>query len=321
MPWKRALAFDPICALLSSGQEALVFWTQRQLLGEETGSIEDLWELAEAQALLRKQRTDGSWRYPGRVEPYNNYALLETFRSLRHLVVQFGLDRRHPAIAAAAEFVFSCQTAEGDLRGILGNQYMPYYHGAILELLIRAGYADDRRVMHGLDWLLTMRQDDGGWIVPTQAVPAGEKTRAYWQSAPVAPDRSLPFSHLATGMVLRGLVAHPRVGQRSEVRTAVRAFKRRLLTADRYNDRRSVSYWTKFQYPSWWTDLINGLDILAQLGYDDTDPDAARALAWFLSNQDSDGLWTTGYGSGSRAEEHRLWVGYAICHVLTRFLK
>ena len=53
---------------------------------------------------------------------------------------------------------------------------MPDHHGAILELLIKAGFGDDPRVEHGLEWLPSMRQADGGWIVPAQAVPAKEKT-------------------------------------------------------------------------------------------------------------------------------------------------
>ena len=40
---------------------------------------------------------------------------------------------------------------EGDIRGILGNQTMPYYHGALLELLIKAGYAAIRASTTG--WL------------------------------------------------------------------------------------------------------------------------------------------------------------------------
>ena len=165
-----------------------------------------LWELPEPQRLLRKQQADGSWRYPGgnpASTPGSNYAVLETFRSLAILVEKFGFDRSHLAVRVAAEYLFSCQTAEGDLRGILGNQYMPYYHAAILELLIKAGYAEDARVIRGLEWLLAMRQADGGWIVPVQAVPAKERTRDLWPGRAIPPDRSRPFSHLATGMVLR----------------------------------------------------------------------------------------------------------------------
>lgn len=116
------------------------------------GPASVLWALPEPQRLLRKQQADGAWRYPGgnpATTSGGNYAVLETFRSLGILVEKFGFDSSHPAIRIAAEYLFSCQTAEGDLRGILGNQYMPYYHAAILELLIVAGYAEDARVICG----------------------------------------------------------------------------------------------------------------------------------------------------------------------------
>ncbi|MGW8251358.1 MAG: prenyltransferase/squalene oxidase repeat-containing protein, partial [Anaerolineales bacterium] len=101
--------------------------------------------------------------------------------------------------------------------GILGNQYMPYYHGAILELLVKAGYGDDTRLVRGLDWLLTVRQEDGGWVVPAQLVPAREKTSQLWLGPALPPDRSKPSSHLATGMTLRAFVAHPAYRGRSDV--------------------------------------------------------------------------------------------------------
>jgi prenyltransferase beta subunit len=109
--------------------------------------------------LAGKQLMDGSWNYPGK--PFNpsansNYNLLETYRSLRFLVEKYGFDARHPVIIKAAEFIFSCQTNTGDIRGILVSQYMPYYHAAFLELLIKAGHLDDEQVIKGLEWLLSM---------------------------------------------------------------------------------------------------------------------------------------------------------------------
>lgn len=74
------------------------------------------------------------------------------------------LSEKHPQVEAAAEFLFSCQTPEGDLRGISANQYATYYTGAIMSTLIQAGYYDDPRIERGFQWLLAMRQDDGGWI-------------------------------------------------------------------------------------------------------------------------------------------------------------
>ena len=46
---------------------------------------------------------------------------------------------------------------------MLANQYACYYTGAILSLLVKAGYEDDPRIEKGFQWLLSMRQKDMGW--------------------------------------------------------------------------------------------------------------------------------------------------------------
>jgi hypothetical protein len=231
----------------------------------------------------------------------------------------YGFTRHHPGLQKAAEYVFGCQTAEGDIRGILGNQYMPYYHGAILELLIKAGYHNDLRVLVGLDWLMAMRQEDGGWIVPIQAVPSKKRTAEFWSAAPIPPDRSRPHAHLATGMVLRAFAAHPDYRRRTEVLTAGVRLKSRFFQADKYSDRKALSYWLKFQFPFWWSNLLTALDSLSRLGFERENTDVHRGLDWFVSHQEEEGLWPTGYGSGRRAEANRRWVGLAICRMLKQF--
>lgn len=315
------LPIDPLPALLAWPDEALTRSVECDLVARQLEPVETLWNLPEPKRLVSKQLDDGSWKYPGKTfDPATdqNYFLLETFRNLRVLVEMYGFTRAHVSLRKAAEYVLSCQTAEGDIRGILGNQYMPYYHGAILELLIKAGYADDPRVRAGLDWLLTVRQDDGGWIVPAQAVPPGKRTAEFWSGEPVAPERSRPHAHLATGMVLRAFAAHPDYIHRPEVVTAGNCLKGRLLQADKYNDRKAPSYWLKFQFPFWWTSLLTALDTLSKLGFNRRDADIARGLGWFISHQEKDGLWPTGYGSGKKAEANRRWVGLAVCGVLSR---
>ncbi len=316
------LNVDPIPCLLDTKDDALTFFVRRDLLDEDSAPIENLWELPRAIQLIKKQKENGSWRYggQGRVKfPYNNYDLLETFRNLRILVEMHGMNKDHPAILGAAEFVFSCQTNEGDFRGIIGNQYMPYYHGAICELLIKAGYADDSRVIKGLDWLLSVRQDDGGWLIPTQLVPPSMKTDQYWQSDPTPTDPSKPHAHLATGMALRAFAAHPQYRHRKEAKLAGERLKERFFKADKYNDRKAPDYWLKLQFPFWWTNLLTGLDSLSKLGFPKSDPDIQRGLDWFAANQEDDGLWPTGYGKGNKSEENRLWVGLAVCRVLKAF--
>ncbi len=320
--WVKSLAVDPVPALLAWDDPALSYFVQRDLLGNQVEPVETLWEIDAAARLAKKQRADGGWRYPSRSfspQTGTNYDLLETYRSLRVLVEMYAFDRNHPAISQAAEFIFSCQTDEGDVRGIIGNQYMPYYHGAILELLVKAGYADDPRVVRGLGWLLSMRQADGGWLVPAQVVPAQEKTSQFWLGAPLPPDSTKPSSHLATGMVLRAFAAHTAYRQDQDVRAAAKLLKSRMFKADKYNDRKAPSYWLKFQYPFWWTSLLTALDTLCYLGFDRRDGEIEQGLAWFITNQSPDGLWDPGYGSGKRAEGNRRWVGLAACRAIKSY--
>jgi len=320
--WRSALRLDPLPALLAWPDSALVYFIQRDLLEDPVDPLESLWELPKAQRLVAKQQADGSWRYPGKPThpaPNANYSLLETYRSLRLLVEMYGFTHEHPALTRAAEYIFTCQTKEGDIRGILGNQYMPYYHGGILELLIKSGYANDRRVEKGMQWLLSMRQADGGWIIPVQLMPSSQRTDQFWLGSPLPPDRSRPHSHLATGMVLRAFAAHPDYRARPEISVAGQRLKERFFQPDKYNDRKAGSYWLKFQFPFWWPNLLTTLDTLSRLNFDRKDADIARGLDWFLSNQSADGLWEIGYGSGKNIPAMRHWVGLGICRILERF--
>lgn len=310
------LRFNPLSSLLASGDPALTYFVRCDLLGEVVGSVEALWELPEARRILKKQQSDGSWRYPGNTHsglPGQNYDLLETFRQLGVLVEQYGFNRAHPAIQQAAAYVFSCQTEEGDIRGILSNQYMPYYHGMLLAQLIQAGYRDEPHIQRGLDWLLPVRQADGGWMIPMQGVHP--RTPEMWSGPAIKADPAWPSSHLATGMAIRPFALLHTPG----VCKSAGWLKDRLFKPDHYNDRRAVEYWFKFQYPFWWTNLLTALDSLGQLGYSIADAQINRGIAWFIENQEPDGLWPTGYGKGPRAEPNRRWVGLAIARMLRCF--
>lgn len=318
--WHEVLNVNPIPVLLGGEDEALAYFIRRDLLGESVASPETLWDLREPARLVKKQQADGSWNYSGKADtPRQNYSLLETYRTLRVLVEQFAFTRAHPALQTAAGYIFSCQSTDGDIRGIIGNQHMSYYHGTILELLIKAGFEDDAPVERGLEWLLSMRQHDGGWIVPAQAVPPKERTDAFWLGKPVTPDRSLPHAHLATGMVLRAFAAHPRYRRRPETIAAGNALKNRIFQPDVYNDRKASSYWLKFQFPYWWTNLLTALDTFSRLGFEREDGAVARGLDWFVHHQAEDGLWPTGYGSGRKAAANRRWVGLATCRILKHY--
>jgi len=171
--WQTRLRFNPLPHLLSSGNEALIYFVNLNLLAEEVLPVKVLWELPDVLKILKKQKNNGAWIYPGRTKdeyPDINYNLLETYRNLGFLVEKYGFTTEHPAVRKAAAYLFSCQTEEGDFRGMYGKEYSPNYSSAIMELLIKAGYQDDPRIEKGFNWLLSVRQDDGGWAAPLRTI-------------------------------------------------------------------------------------------------------------------------------------------------------
>lgn len=312
----KQLRRDPIRSLLAADDAALRSMARRQLLGETTPEIA-LAELPGVRRAVARQQPDGRWKYPGGKPDIRSraaYDQLETYRQLGVLVCKFGLDRQHPAVAAAAGFLSSCQTEAGDYRGIYGRQYTPNYSAAITELLIRAGYEGSAQVENALRWLLGIRQDDGGWAIPTRTLgmslnvmlTAGETFE---------PDRSRPSSHLITGIVVRALAAHPGYRHSADTRRAAELLKSRFFRRDAYPDRAAPSNWLVFSYPFWWTDLLSALDSLARIGFRADDPGIDPGVTWFVDNQEPSGLWNTGRNR-PKGPHSDLWVGLAICRML-----
>ena len=95
--WHKQLNFDPLAPLLSSDNKALQYFTRRDLLDEQVGPVELIWQLPEAQRILKKQLTNGAWPRSGEIKhPAINYQLIETWRQFRFLVEQYGFTRAHP---------------------------------------------------------------------------------------------------------------------------------------------------------------------------------------------------------------------------------
>lgn len=312
----KYLRRDPRELLLAAGDPALVYLARRDLLGENTPAA-PADALPGVRRVVARQQPDGRWKYPGAnpaIRSRAAYDQLETYRQLAVLVCKFGLDHRHPAVAAAAAFLSSFQTEAGDYRGIYGRQYTPNYSAAITELLLRAGYEGSPQVENTMRWLLAMRQDDGGWAIPTRTLGLPLKVMLT-ASQTVEPDRSRPSAHLVTGIVVRALASHSRYRRSSAARRAAELLKSRFFLRDTYPDRAAPSYWLIFSYPYWWTDLLSALDSLAQIGFRAGDPDIARGAAWFTDNQEPSGLWNTGRNR-PKDRYSDLWVALAVCRML-----
>lgn len=320
--WARELAYDPLPKLAQADNLALSYFARRDLMGEEVGPLSTLWQLPAAAKLLGKQEEKGSWRYHGGRESIRsplNYDQLETYRIFGQLVEKYGVTREHPGAFRAAGFLFSFQTEEGDFRGIYGNQYTPNYSAAIMELLIKAGYSDDPRIARGFNWLLSIRQDDGGWAIPFRT-RAGDGARTLDQMLKTAgllqPDRLKPFSHLITGVVLRAFAAHPDYRGNPEARAAGALLASRFFKPDQYVDRQAAAFWTKIRFPFWFTDIVSAMDSLSLLGFSKDDPGIDAAVTWLIANQSESGLWKSPF----KGRDDDEWLTLAICRILKRLL-
>jgi hypothetical protein len=320
------LPYDPLPLLLASPNQAIRYFAVRDLSGEDPGPIESLWRLPSAEKLLRKQQPDGRWRYPnaGRLRSPEDYDQIETYRFLGVLVEKYGFQRSHPSIQAAAGFLFTRQTAEGDFRGIYGTQYSPNYSAAIAELLVKAGYEDDPHIQHCFAWLLSMRQDDGGWAIPLRTRPlnpaGGQK--ASWTSVlgdpkAIQPDRSRPFSHLATGVVLRLFAAHPEYRRSEAALKAGHLLMERFFKPDKYIDRKAVSFWERVSFPFWFTDIVSALDSLTWSGFTAETPQIDFALRWLAAREQAHGGFAVGL-LRDKDKDSAAWVDLAICRAFHR---
>nr|MDO8079240.1 hypothetical protein [Candidatus Freyarchaeota archaeon] len=321
--WIKQLRYNPLSSLMRSENKALLFFVRRDLLSEKDTPVQDLWNLPVVTKIISKQLDDGAWKYPGgraHVRSEQNYYQLETYRILGELVEKYGFTREHSAIKRAADFLFSFQTEEGDIRGIYGNQYTPNYTAGIMELLIKAGYDNDPRIEKGFKWLISIRQNDRGWAIPLRTVNAKLDIETM-NGDTIKPDLSKPSSHLATGIVLRAFAAHEKYRKSNEAKAAGKLLISRMFKSDKYTDRGDPSYWTKFTFPFWFTDLLSSLDSLSSLGFTIDEPQIDKAIEWLITRQKENGLWELKLLKAKSDKDLNLWIGLIICRLLKRFYK
>ncbi len=303
-----------IKTLLLSGNEALVAFTKQRLLGEKV-DIEELWTLPQVETTLRKQQPNGSWVYPNTkasLRSATNYNLYQTYKTVAELVEFYGLNKKHEAIRKAADYLFSFQTNEGEFRGVYGNQYSPNYSASITEFLIKAGF-ESARIEKSLDWLLSMRQNDGGWAIPLRTRHKG--LSALHEMETIEPDRNEPFSHLVTGIVLRPFSLMS--AYQGKVKDAGLLFAARVFTRDKYPDRMGIEYWTKFTFPYHWTDILSTIDTLTLLGIEDH-PKVNEIIAWFRAHKQENGIYEVDVMAGAKYTDVKYWIALQYLNVLKR---
>jgi hypothetical protein len=323
--WRAFLKHDPLPALRGIKNPVIQYFIHRDIIGKNPGPVESLWSLPEATRILEKQLPSGAWpdkRKAAHATSATNYLQVETYRNLAVLIEAFGFNMRHLAVEKAVEYLFSTRSPEGDFRGVYGVQYSPNYCGAILELVVKAGYADDARVHEVFTWLIKNQQAGGGWTLPMQThdVKSTESEPAMAALEPLPFDHEMPFAHMVTGIVLRAFAAHPTYQSHPAALAAGNLVTSRFFRDDVYTSRKDASYWTKYSFPFWWTDLISSLDALSRMGFSMANPGIRKALNHFRDDQQPEGTWIFSVLKNKSMPDLDAWLNYTLCKILKRFL-
>ena len=321
--WQAFFNVNPLSAMQQTTNPSLQYFIQRDLLDQDPGSVEQLWTLPDVVRLLKKQLNSGAWpdpRYKQHIDSPTNYLVLETYRNLGILIELFGLNKSHPQIQQAAEYLFSTQTAEGDFRGIYGTQYSPNYGAGVLELLVKAGYREDERIYRAFQWFISHPQNEGGWTAPiqTQGIKMYECEEIMRHTEALQFESTKPFSHSITGIVLRAFAAHPKYRDHPSAKKAGELITHRFFKADKYSSRQAVTYWTKYSFPFWWFDLISVLDALALMGFPKDHPRINRALNYFKTEQHPSGIWKFYILKNQSQSDLNSWLSYVLCRAIKR---
>lgn len=311
--------------LLARGNLPILYWLKKEILDVPTDrEYKNLQKFASRIRILKAQKSNGGWckrKYEGHPRWEKTYYIVETLRNLFRLY-DYACTLEEPGIQKAINFLFSTQSKEGDFRGAYLNEYSPTYHALTLEILCLYGMESDKKTQKGFRWIIKNRQDDGGWVIPYRTIDQEQLKNRYNYKAqlklePVKPDKSRPFSHLVTGMVLRALAESSTWRKSREAKKAGELMLSRLFKEDEYNDRRLPCFWEEISYPFWATDILSSLDSLSKVGFNLEDERIQKGLEWLMKKQTKQGYWEAG-NKKSSLEDH-LWVTFAVLRVLKRF--
>lgn len=292
--WRARLASDPIPRLLREGTPSVLARVRRDLIDDsEAPSADEIAGYPEVKALLRKLEKDGSFAAKAVEKELGGPKFSRCLATLRALdrLADLGLRVESGSKVAGelhkiAEFLLASQESDGGIGDLAlgesakgrGKVVALHFHGWALAALCRTGFEGDARVEKGFRFLLSLRQDDGGWA---------------WRG--VRTDSAArPSSHLVTGMVLRAFASAKEKRGSREARRAAELLATRFLQPDRYEDRKAPSYWEILSEPRFYTDVLDALDTITSIGLGKENSGVRTAEAYLRSRQSRDGLWYPG---------------------------
>jgi prenyltransferase beta subunit len=311
--------------LLARGNLPILYWLKKDILEVPIErEYKNLKKYAARIRIINEQKLDGSWcqkKYENNPKWEKTHYFIETLRN-SFILYDYGCSGKSKEVKKLANFFFSTQSREGDFRGVYPNEYAPHYHALTLEILCQFGMDENKNVQKGYRWLIKNRQDDGGWATPYQTISEKDLKKRYELNpekrlSPIKGDKSQPYSHLVTGIVLRALTASQIWINRKYTKTAGELILKRFYKKDKYEERKSADYWKELSYPFWSTNLLSSLDSLSKLDYTTENDKIKNALEWLLKVQLPQGFWKSGY-KGADLEDH-LWVTLSVLRVFKGF--
>ncbi|MCK4336676.1 MAG: hypothetical protein KAX11_01950, partial [Candidatus Aminicenantes bacterium] len=237
--------------LLARGNLPILYWLKKDILDVPVDrELKNLQKFAARIRIMESQHPNGGWcnkKFEGHPKWEKSHYIIDTLRNIFQLY-NYGCSQEEEGIRKAVDFLFSTQANEGDFRGAYLNEYSPTYHALTLEILCLLGYNDDKRVQSGFRWLTRHKQDGGGWVIPYRTISKEEQKKRYDNKSrlglkPIVSDKTQPFSHLVTGMVLRALVASPNWRKKKEAISVGELLMTRFFKADKYEDRHGAHFW------------------------------------------------------------------------------
>jgi len=311
--------------LLARGNLPILYWLKKDILEVPVDrEYKNLKKYASRIRILNEQRANGGWcqkKYANHPKWEKTHYFIETLRNAFKLY-DYGCKGKNKQVQKMAEFFFSTQSREGDFRGVYPHEYAPNYHALTLAILCLFGMDENKNVQKGYRWLIRNRQEDGGWCTPYQTISEKELKKRYGKNSekdlnPIKGDKSQPYSHSVTGIVLRALTASPSWVNRKYTKTAAELLLKRFHKKDKYEERKSAEHWKELSYPFWSTNLLSSLDSLSKLDYTTENNKVKKSLEWLLRTQLPKGFWKAGY-KGAELEDH-LWITLSVLRVFKRF--
>lgn len=236
--------------------------------------------------ILGAQQPEGYWQKPGGgYEKYRGNVWQIMFLS------ELGADPADERVQRGCEYVLSHSIAStGGFAAGTTPQPSSVIHclnGNMLHALIRLGWLDDPRMQKALDWQV--------------CAITGEDPIQYYKSGTSGPDFACAMNYqLSCGWgatkAMKALVAVPASQRTPAVQRALEHGVQFLLSSDlaqaNYPYKNTVSAaWFKLGFPlSYWSDVLETLGVLAELGYGQ-DPRIAGALRWLMDKRDERGGW------------------------------